>query len=205
MLRSAARFRSKCFLAALFALLAITTIAQAQLIGRRGQVLCQQTCAMTYQTEYCAGDQPDDLQVHVTGKGFDTLEMYFRNEVYRQQIPNGTNLHCNQNIILARKNPLGTFAVRYGERTDRIIAFAWFLEPDGKPTPKPISTGELRPFPDEPVSMRWVSDRVLKIVPSCDQDRSLILRFTNEGGKNWQKFDAAANEWKSLTVPVTSH
>src|SRR5688572_23311158 len=105
MLRSAKRFRAKYLLVALFSLLAITTYAQAQLIGRKGQVLCQQTCGMICQTEYCAGDQPDDLQVHVTGRGFDTLEMCFRNELYREQISNGLNLHCNQNILLARKNP----------------------------------------------------------------------------------------------------
>ena len=145
------------------------------------------------QTEYCAGIEPEDLQVHVTGIRYDTLELYFRNEVARVPIRGATNLHMNQSVLLARKNILGTFAIRFGQSSDRVIAYAWFTD-----EAKPVPTAELQPFPGEPLTLRWMTDRILKIVPSCDQNRSLIIRFTNQGNKRWERYDGPTDEWLPL-------
>jgi len=156
-------------------------------------------CPVACQTEYRAGEQASDLQVHLTGRSLQTLEMYFQNEVYRDQIPGDPTRPVCPCVLLAPKNPLGTFAVRFGECGDAVVAYAWHSDVKTKP----VSTNELRPFPGESVAVRWMTDRILKIVPGADNERSLIIRFTNSPA-SWERFDSSTNTWSPLNNPVAS-
>ena len=168
--------------------------ATAQFNTKKHAFVCPAAnCDTTCETAFYAGDQPNDLQVHVVGRALDTLEIYFQNEVYRETLPGTVLSNRCFAVFLAQKNPLGTFAVRFGQHSDRVIAFAYNTDVKTKP----VSTKELRPFPDEPVTLRWMTDRILKLTPANDIDRSMIIRFS-DSPKKWERFDPATNKWDSL-------
>ena len=59
-----------------------------------------------------AGPDSGDLKIHVVGKHFNSIEVFFRSEIfYRETFPNTSYLQYGHRISIAPKNKLGTFAV----------------------------------------------------------------------------------------------
>ena len=59
-----------------------------------------------------AGTSPENLQVHIVGEAFDTLEVFYKENLYRETLTGSANLHCNNSVLLAPLSDFGTFAVR---------------------------------------------------------------------------------------------
>src|SRR5690348_11070355 len=108
-----------------YALVVVTLVILPSGIALGGwRVFCPApVCGCECSTIYKAGTGGQDLQVHVVGKSFDTIEAYFREEYHRETLPL-KNLHCGR-ILLAPKNPYGTFVVQLGACGDSIKAYGW--------------------------------------------------------------------------------
>ena len=168
------------------AMMAFLVIAppSAEAQGRRlfnSTSVCQPPCVIECvpcvpcPTIYKAGSEGDDLQVHVVGKTFDTIEAYFREEYYRETLPL-TNVHCGR-VSLAPKNPYGTFVVQLGACGDSIKAYGW-----KKGQFKPTTTKIITPEKGTPLNLSWVTPRILKATYGVD--KSLIIRF-NDSDEGW--------------------
>lgn len=129
-------------------------------------------------TELQAGDESDDLRVHIVGRSYDTIEAFFRNEMVRDALPQSMNLHCFQSVLLAPKNPFGTFAVRYGPRGEFVKVYGWKKD-EARPQTRALSLE-----PGYPVRMEWVTTRILKVRHGAYGHREVIVRF-NDADVAW--------------------
>ncbi len=175
------------YLSALAALAGIASIgaasrpAELQAGSRRHQqcvseCCCSPVCGPAVLT---AGDQPADLQVHIVGDRYDTIEAFFKTELfYRETLPATCNLHCGQNVVLAPGNPNGTFAVRYGKHADSFRIYGWKKDQE-KPEIK-----ELTLEAGHAVRLTWVTTRILKVHYGPCQAKEFIIRF-NDSDTPW--------------------
>jgi hypothetical protein len=124
---------------------------------------------------YQAGEDPENLQVHVTGPNFNALEIYFKGEFFaRRDIEGARDLHLRHSVILARQNPYGTFAVRYGDHQDTFRVYGW------KKTKDLDTYGPITPEPGSPVCLCWVTQRILKVTYGVHREKTLILEFNGD-------------------------
>lgn len=142
--------------------------------------VCSPVC-VTYPTILRAGQDPEDLQVHVVGRTFDTVELYFREEFHRETLPQA-NLHCGR-VSLAPRNDLGTFAILLGGCQDTLAVYGWKR---GEFVP---TRAEFTPAPGRPLNLRWVTPRILKA--TYGDGKELILRF-NDSDEGWSTLHSDA-------------
>ena len=128
-----------------------------------------------------AGPSPENLQVHIVGDDFGTIEAYFKEELYRETLPGATNLQCNNSVLLAPISDFGTFAVRFGPYYDTFKVFGW-RKTD---TASPVWFGPITLEPGCPIAMQWVTPQILKVTygPNCSKE--FILKFT-DGDDKWR-------------------
>jgi hypothetical protein len=142
---------------------------------------CQQRCCspVCCNTTYMTGDQPAALQVHVVGERYDTIEAYFRTDLFfRETLPNSSNLHCGSNVLLAPANLYGTFAIRFGEHLDSFRVYGWKKDQE-----KPQFM-EMTLDPGHEVSLTWITTRILKVKYGPCWSKEYIVRF-NDADKTW--------------------
>jgi len=148
-------------------------------------------------TVLTAGNEPEDLKVYITGPRFDTIEAYFRHELWRDTLPGAINLHCYCNVVLASKNPFGTFAVRFGANHDTLRVYGWKTS-----NPQP-EWRTLTLEPGYPIAMEWVTTRILKVKYGPQYEKECILRF-NDSDQPWTQFNTADNTW-TVIPPDPGH
>ncbi len=141
-----------------------------------GHGRCWPTCPRWVEppTQLATGSDPEDLKIHIEGPYFDTIEVFFQNQFYRETFPNTAWLQYGNCIALAPKNPkkpLGTFAVLHGCGSS-VKVYGWTTSP--VPPPKsmeiPVDMGC-------PVTMQWVTDRILKVRYGPGLAKETIVRF----------------------------
>jgi hypothetical protein len=126
-----------------------------------------------------AGGAPGDLKVHVVGPRYDTIEAFFKNELfYRETLAGAVNLHCGDNIFLAPANSYGTFAVRYGACGNSIKVYGWKRDQE-KPEFRSVTFEA-----GQPVQIRWITTRILKVTYGSNFGKEYILRF-NDSDVPW--------------------
>jgi hypothetical protein len=147
---------------------------------------CMRTCATSCccptvcaGTVFTAGNEPGDLKVHIVGSKYDTIEAYFKNELfYRETFAKTCSLQCGSNVALAPANAYGTFAVRFGTNHATVRVYGWKKDQE-KPEIK-----ELTLDPDHAVTMTWMTTRILKVAYGSCQSKEYILRF-NDADNAW--------------------
>lgn len=150
----------------------IQSVTAGNLLGGRFHSNCS---CVACPTIYRAGDDADDLQVHVVGSRFDTIEAYFRQEYYRETLPTA-NLHCRR-VVLGPDDAYGTFAVQLGDACDSFKAYGW---KQGKF--EPTATMILTPEAGCCACLHWVTPRILKI--TWGRAKELVIRF-NDSDEGW--------------------
>jgi hypothetical protein len=173
----APRFRAPLLLAA--------SVFAAAAFGERHwtvQTACAGDCwtpSCCGYTEYSAGESPNDLKVHVVGDRFDTIEVTFHNEgvdldqFKRVTFPETLNLHCAGNIVLAPRNPSGTFAVRYGAHLDKVRVYGW------RKQTITLIDHDLPVDPNYPVRIQWMTTQIVKVHHGPNQSKELIFQFNS--------------------------
>ena len=172
------------------------------------------SCAVCVPTQACrtvymAGEEDGQLQVHITGKSFNTVEAYFSNNYYTDTITGESNLHCHSHILLAKPSDYGTFAIRYGRCADQFVAYGFFKKDRQiKITndPRQISHGDvglvLGVEPGFPISLSWVSNRLLKVKHGANGSKSLVLKFFgDEGSGYWSVLHGDGSATKVTPTP----
>jgi hypothetical protein len=160
---------------------------------------CRTTCApvRVCQTVYRAGEQDGQLQVHISGTTFNTVETYLFDNYYVDAISGEMNLHCCSQILLAPPSDYGTFAIRYGRSHDQFVAYGVFKK--GKQIKitndsRQLTAGNVGLVVGVdtgfPISLGWVSTRLLKIKHGPQGSKSLVLKFFGaEGEGYWSVLD----------------
>jgi hypothetical protein len=167
-----------------FALAAITPVSRAGRHASLPAVVCPppvcDVCEPPPGSVFRAGDEAANLQVHVVGTRFDTLEVYFSNQYFFRDKLNGAgDLRLDNSVILAPANPYGTFAVRYGPGQETFKVYGWKTNETS-----PVSFGPIAVDPGSPACLRWVTPRILKVTYGPEQSKTFILRF-NDSDKPW--------------------
>jgi hypothetical protein len=143
---------------------------------------CPRWCSPAPPTELVTGNDPNDLKIEVVGPYFGTIEVYFRNEFYRETFANTAWLQYDHYIALAPKNSWGTFAVLH-DGGSSVKAYGWKKD---KTAPEfreiPVMTGH-------PVMMQWVTDRILKVRYGPCLEKETIVRF-NDSDTPWTQLFA---------------
>lgn len=126
-----------------------------------------------------AGEQPGDLKVAICGESFDTIEAFFREELfYREKLPGTANLHCG-NVALAPRNDFGTFAVRFGPNLDSFKVYGWRKDSE-KPEAKALTLE-----PGYPIAIQWMTTRILKVTYGPNLTKEYIIRFNDSNITPW--------------------
>lgn len=132
------------------------------------------SCSSCCNSVFRAGEGSADLKVRVVGSAFDTIEAYFKDELYfRDTFPHSCNLHCGNHVAVAPKNDFGTFAVRFGKCGDSVRIYGW-----KKDAEKP-EMQELTLEPGYPVRICWETSRILKVHYGPRQAKEYVIRFSD--------------------------
>jgi hypothetical protein len=138
-------------------------------------------CASVFST----GDQPGDLKVQIVGQHADTIEVYFHNQgidldqFHRQTYAATENLQFGDNVVLAPKNPSGTFAVRYGYNRDHVTVYGFrkdridFLHKD-----LPLDPGYA-------ACLTWITTQILKVQYGPCHSKEMVVRFNGNADQAW--------------------
>jgi len=149
--------------------------ASADLFRRRCDVTRSCQCPACAQPRRCkAGDESGDLKIHIVGNRANTVEAFFKEEYFRIDFPLTWDLGCGSDVKLAKKNTFGTFAVRFGMYRDRFQVFGW---KEGKFQPEQTSVILLER--GYPVTLEWVTSRILKVRYGRRLMKEYVLRFND--------------------------
>lgn len=148
--------------------------ASAQIFRKHGYV-CPPCSTVSKPRRCSTGDELGDLAVHVGGNKSNVVEAFFEEENYfRIEFPETWDLGCGSDIKLAKKNDYGTFAVRFGKCRDRFQVFGWKVGKQ-KPEETPIIVLE----EGYPVTLEWVTSRILKVKYGQGLQKEYVLRFND--------------------------
>ena len=133
------------------------------------------------------GDQPGDLQIHVVGEHRDIIEVYFHVEgvdldqfIQEPPFPGTSKIELEDDVILAPKNPGGTFAVIYGKHRDHVKAFGW------KQGTTELESFDLPVEPGYPVRLKWVTTQILKAQFGKGYSKECVVQFNAKGDQAWK-------------------
>ena len=133
-----------------------------------------------------------ELVVRVVGPQFADLEVYFKlaepyQNVKKDTVQGGANLHLNGSLTLAPANPAGTFAVRYGQCHDMFRIYSWTKEASDLNVYGPCS-----PEPGYPVHLEFVAPRLLRVAYGKDGVKTKYYRCL-PNSNNWTDAEATLN------------
>lgn len=121
------------------------------------------------------GEESEDLKLRIVGKQSATIEAYFREEYFRHQFLETFDLGCNEDVVAAKKNELGTFAVRFGKNRDQFQVFGFRKNNYAKPQSTPIIVLE----EGCPIRLEWITSRILKVYYGPAQQKEYVIRFND--------------------------
>ena len=163
----------------LLCLLPLTKTVQAQILARKS---CYSVCCC--QSKFLAGKEDGNLQVHVSGEKKNRLEIFLQDNYYLDELSGLVNLHCCASFSLAKPGEFGTFAMRYGKCCDKFVAYGVFKNrklikiTNDHLQLNSSEVGLVNDIdPDHPISMTWVTKRVLKIEHGKSGSKTKVLKF----------------------------
>jgi hypothetical protein len=141
---------------------------------------CEPPCGTVFQVS--------NLQVRVTGKDFNQIEVYFTASEAEQNVktdtfPNTRDLQFDDKIRLAPAGPAGTFAVRYGPHLDTFKVYSWQMQANDL-----NAFGPITPEPGHPVCLTFVTPRLLKVTFGPDHSKTKLYRCISN-----------SNAWEDVT------
>jgi hypothetical protein len=119
-----------------------------------------------------AGPEHADLKIHIVGDYGDTIEVFFRDDLYRETFPVGSYLQYGR-VILGPSSTHGTFAVCYGPSCDTLKVYGYRTAGT-----EPVVYGPVQLMPGWPVDPQWVTPTILKVRFGPQLSHELILKFT---------------------------
>ena len=152
-----------------------------------------------WQTEYRVGSDLNDLRLYLSGwAGTSVLEFYRNNDVSWVNPNDHVNLADPPNAFPAPNvSSLQVIAVRYGPRSEHLIAYAWDIS-KRKIVASPTNL-ELPAWNPKTVSLVWETDRTVRVFPTKEPDSCRIIRFKKKSDSAvWQAFDPNTNQWEDL-------
>lgn len=153
-----------------------------------------------YPTQYRQGP----LLVEVTGLHFGTIEAYYKDLAYREEIPGASNLHVNR--VHLSPGDDGLFVTSYGANNENFFAIGWTnngvgyrkITADSKVEGSSLRT-EL-PGPG-PIFVSWRSEKVVRLATHFGGvEHTCILRWnSNSSTGSWERLNQQTNSWKPVT------
>jgi hypothetical protein len=149
-----------------------------------------------YPTQY----QQGSLLVEITGPLFGTLEAYYKDLAYREEIAGANNLHVHR--VHLSPGDDGLFVTIYGANNDHFVAIGWTstgpLKITGDSTAGGVALRSRLPG-HGPIHASWKSERVVRL-SSYDQysEYTCVLRW-NATGHRWQILNEQTSQWSDVT------
>jgi hypothetical protein len=208
--------------AQLMAAMAVVIVASAGVAAPHTRLVVRRDCvpncvATCVQTSFRHGDADGGLRVDFSGEHHEVIEVFFHHNFMRDSFKHHSELHCRAQVTFPEAIAEGysSFALQYGDGLFRnrfaIYGIAKPVNDDilSKITNDPQelgkSTPHLRVFyvptdDNYPVSIQWISTKLVKISHGLGQTKSMVLKFLPENMGDWVELDGAM----SKSVPLVN-